>query len=53
MHPNFKGVVYRLADNWLPYVTPDPTTPIRYAEVGAFYGTNMVSVAETYGKHPD
>lgn len=53
LNPNFKGVAYRLADNWFPYVTLDPSKPIRYAEVGAFYGANMVSVAETYGKHSD
>lgn len=53
LNPNFKGTAYRLANNWFPYATPDPSKPIRYAEVGAFYGANMVSVAETYGAHPD
>jgi SAM-dependent methyltransferase len=53
LNPNFKGVAYRLANNWFPYVTPDSSKPIKYAEVGAFYGANMVSVAETYGVHPD
>jgi len=53
LNPNFKGVAYRLADNWFPYVNVDPSKPIRYAEVGAFYGANMVSVAETYGFHPE
>ena len=53
LNPKFKGVAYRLANNWFPYVTPDPNKPIRYAEVGAFYGANMLSVAETYGLHPE
>lgn len=53
LNPKFKGVAYRLADNWFPYADPNPTKPIRYAEVGAFYGANMISVAETYGAHPD
>lgn len=53
LNPNFKGVAYRLADNWFPYVIPDSSKPIRYAEIGAFYGANIVSVAETYGAHPD
>jgi hypothetical protein len=53
LNENFKGVAYRLANNWFPYVTPDSTKPIKYAEVGAFYGANMVSVAETYGLHPE
>ena len=52
LNPNFNGVAYRLANNWFPFVTPDPSKPIVYAEVGAFYGANMVSVAETYGVHP-
>lgn len=53
LNENFKGVAYRLANNWFPYVTPDSTKPIKYVEVGAFYGANMVSVAETYGLHPE
>jgi SAM-dependent methyltransferase len=53
LNPKFKGVAYRLANKWFPYVTPDSSKPIKYAEVGAFYGANMVSVAETYGLHPD
>lgn len=53
LNPNFKGVAYRLVDNWFPCITPDPSKPIRYAEIGAFYGANMISFAETFGKHPD
>lgn len=53
LNPNFRGVAYRLADNWFPYATPDPTNPLRYAEVGTFYGANLISVAETYGRHPN
>lgn len=49
----FKGVAYRLANNWFSYVSLDPSKPIRYAEIGAFYGANMISVADTYGRHPD
>jgi hypothetical protein len=53
MNPNFQGVAYRLATNWFPFLTPNPSVPIRYAEIGAFYGANLISVAETYGKHPE
>jgi hypothetical protein len=53
LNPKFNGTAYRLADNWFPFATPNSSTPIRYAEIGAFYGANMVSVAETYGSHPD
>jgi hypothetical protein len=37
----------------MPIVPMDATKPIRYAEVGAFYGANIISVALTYGAHPD
>ncbi len=53
LNPNYIGSRYRLADAWLPYLTPDPTKPIRYAEIGAFHGANLVSFAELYGQHPD
>jgi hypothetical protein len=53
LNSHFKGTAYRIATNWLPFLTPDPRKPIKYAEVGAFYGANIVSVAETYGAHPD
>ena len=49
----FQGVKYRLADNWISVIEPTPKVPIKYAEVGAFYGANIVSVALTYGAHPE
>lgn len=48
----FEGTKYKLASNWFPFV-PVQNTPIRYAEIGAFYGANLLSVAATYGVHPD
>jgi predicted O-methyltransferase YrrM len=53
LHPKFKGVAYRLSNNWLPFIKPDHTKPIRYVEIGTFYGANIISVAESYGAHPD
>lgn len=53
LNPNFEGGCYRLATNWFPFRAPDSSRPIKYAEIGAFYGANIVSVAETYGAHPD
>jgi hypothetical protein len=50
---SFRGTAYRLADNWYPFVQPDSSKPIQYAEIGAFYGANIISVAMTYGAHPD
>lgn len=48
----FRGTAYRLADNWFSYI-PQTNTPIRYLEIGAFYGANLLSVAATYAKHPE
>lgn len=49
----FEGTSYRLADNWFPFVSVDSSKPIRYAEIGTFYGANLISVAMTYAQHPD
>jgi len=52
---NFKGIGYRLANNW--YGTIDveqfKQKPINYLEIGTFYGANLLSVAESYAQHPD
>ena len=51
---NFKGVKYRLADNWLHFVPYNTSPkPINYLEIGTFYGANILSVEATYGSHPD
>lgn len=49
----FQGIQYRLADNWFNYINLDSMAnkPITYLEIGTFYGANLLSVAETYGKH--
>lgn len=51
---NFKGTKYRLADNWFEFVPVEQykNRPINYLEIGAYYGGNIISVAETYGNHP-
>jgi len=50
---DFKGIVYRLSDNWYSHVSLDDykDRPIKYLEIGAFYGANILSVAKTYGQH--
>jgi predicted O-methyltransferase YrrM len=55
MTDNFNGIVYRLANNWFNHVNIDAFTnrPISYLEIGTFYGANVLSVAQTYGLHPD
>jgi predicted O-methyltransferase YrrM len=52
---NFTGVTYRTASNWVYHLNKEKykTIPINYLEVGTFYGANILSVAETYGMHPD
>lgn len=49
---HFRGQAYRMADNWKPFLPVDATKPLRYIEIGAFYGANLLSVAMTYGAHP-
>jgi len=50
---NFVGTQYRLADNWFSYVNVKNynNRPIKYLEIGTFFGANIISVAKTYGAH--
>lgn len=49
---NFDGITYRTSSNWN-RVIPVENRPIKYAEVGCFYGANLISVAKSYCAHPD
>jgi SAM-dependent methyltransferase len=51
----FKGTTFRLADNWMSYVNVGEyaNRPINYLEIGAFYGGNLISVANSYAAHKD
>lgn len=42
----FEGNRYRCVDNWVGLV-PEPTTPINYLEIGVFYGSNIISFAQS------
>jgi predicted O-methyltransferase YrrM len=55
MLTNFKGVQYRLSNNWFSFVNLEKykSKPIRYLEIGAFYGANLLSVSNTYASHPE
>jgi predicted O-methyltransferase YrrM len=55
MLSNFIGLKWRLADNWYPHVDLNEfkDRPIKYLEIGAFFGANLLSVANTYGAHND
>jgi len=52
---HFSGTTYRLADNWTQIIPlrDYQHRPIRYLEIGTFYGANLLSVAASYGMHPD
>lgn len=55
MLTHFEGVQYRLSDNWFSFIDLQKykSIPIRYLEIGAFYGANLISVDKTYGSHPE
>ena len=48
----FEGTTYRTANNWLDIIAVKDK-PIKYLEIGTFYGANLISVANSYGKHKD
>ena len=48
----FQGIAYALPQNWFEIV-PVEDKPIKYLEIGALYGANMLCVAASYGKHPE
>ena len=55
MLKNFTGTQYRLANNWFSNVDVNnyKDKPIKYLEIGTFYGANLLSVANTYAQHND
>lgn len=51
---NFEGTSFRLSENWNTIIPIDlQNKPIKYLEVGAYHGANVISVAESYGLHPE
>ena len=50
---NFDGVSYRLSNNWFDYLSLKDyeNRAINYLEIGAYYGANFISVANTYAKN--
>ena len=55
MDKNFKGLYWRLANNWYSTINVNDyiNKPINYLEIGAFYGANVISVANSYALHKD
>jgi hypothetical protein len=51
---NFEGTSWRLSNNWNTIVPLDlKNRPIKYLEIGAFHGANVISVAQSYASHPN
>ena len=52
---SFSGIKYRTSDNWLSILDLNKykNEPIKYLEIGTFYGANLISVGNSYGAHPD
>jgi hypothetical protein len=48
--PEFKGIQYKTADNWLGIV-PQSMGPIRYLEIGVLCGNNVLSVENLFASH--
>ncbi len=50
---NFKGTSYRLTNNWYDFIPLSLNeNPIKYLEIGTFYGANIISCTKSYGSHP-
>jgi hypothetical protein len=47
-----KGYTLTCCDNWFPYIKYE-YKPIKYLEIGALSGVNVVHVSKTYCMHPD
>ena len=50
----FKGTYYTTAGNWTTHIplSDYQDKPINYLEIGVLYGCNLLSVCNTYAKHP-
>tara|TARA_Y100000389_G_scaffold12878_1_gene11528 strand:+ start:1092 stop:2705 length:1614 start_codon:yes stop_codon:yes gene_type:complete len=48
----FEGITHRTTENWFPIINlEDYNKPIKYLEIGALYGANLISISNTYCKH--
>lgn len=52
--PDFRGEAFYLANNWIGLI-PDELSqrPINYLEIGTLVGGNVISVCQTFAKHPN
>lgn len=50
----FEGERYTTANNWAHDIPlADFDRPIKYLEIGVFYGSNLLSVCDTYARHQE
>ena len=49
----FEGTIYQTADNWFEKIPVNKDVPIKYLEIGTYYGGGLISVANSYGAHHD
>lgn len=49
----FEGTIYRTCNNWFNHIPFMGDKPIKYLEIGTFYGANLISVAKNYASHTD
>lgn len=51
----YKGIHYKLADYWAQILNYKhfSSIPIKYCEVGVFYGLNFITFEKIFGKHKD
>jgi hypothetical protein len=51
----FAVILHRIVNSWFHYapIQEYMNKPINYLEIGVFHGGNILSVADTYGIHPD
>ena len=45
---SFDGTVFRTADLWQRIIPIEKEVPLKYLEIGAFHGANLISFASTY-----
>lgn len=52
LQKGFVGDVFRTSNFWFELI-PNTNKPIKYLEIGTYYGGNAISMLYTYCKHPE
>ena len=48
MSSNLKGYHFLMCDNWIPHIQLSHDQPIKYCEIGVFYGHNLFRFAQLF-----